>query len=177
MMKKAETQQIAFSVDLGCKGETCELDQRSMKGGLVNILEFAFESCRLDRLKNDHTVRFRLTSDKDNAVFHIEDNGIGLDRESQEKIFSLSFSAMEKEGSILGLFAANKVNPAAISAAIETTTTRARSRRTERRSSRSSSACRASSSVRSASRRPALASKNERSASVSSMAAVVRHSW
>jgi signal transduction histidine kinase len=41
--------------------------------------------------------------------FEVEDNGIGMDRETQEKVFSLFFSSKGSEGTGLGLFVANKI--------------------------------------------------------------------
>ncbi len=109
MQKRAQDLQIDFQVELGCEGETCELDLKSMKGSLVNILENAFEACRIENRRESLFVRFSLTSDQDNVVFLIEDNGLGMDRESLEKIFSLSFTSTGKKGGKLGLFTANKV--------------------------------------------------------------------
>ena len=42
-------------------------------------------------------------------VFEIQDNGIGMDRETREKIFSLFFSSKGIKGTGLGLFIANKI--------------------------------------------------------------------
>jgi signal transduction histidine kinase len=39
----------------------------------------------------------------------IHDNGIGMDRETREKIFSLFFSSKGIKGTGLGLFIANKI--------------------------------------------------------------------
>jgi signal transduction histidine kinase len=41
--------------------------------------------------------------------FEVEDNGIGMERETQEKVFSLFFSSKGNEGTGLGLFVANKI--------------------------------------------------------------------
>ena len=69
----------------------------------------AFESCRVDTEKTSHFVSFRQSSDGDNAIFEIADNGIGMDQETREKMFSLFFSSKGTEGTSLGLFTANKV--------------------------------------------------------------------
>ena len=42
-------------------------------------------------------------------VFEIEDDGIGMDRETRERIFSLFFSSKGIKGTGLGLFVANKI--------------------------------------------------------------------
>ena len=39
----------------------------------------------------------------------IEDNGIGMDRETQEKVFSLFFSSKGLGGTGLGLFISNRI--------------------------------------------------------------------
>ncbi|MFH2001688.1 MAG: PAS domain-containing protein, partial [Planctomycetota bacterium] len=57
MTRRAEDLQIDFQVNLDCGQETCELDQSALAGCMTNILENAFEACRLDSHKNDHFVR------------------------------------------------------------------------------------------------------------------------
>ena len=42
-------------------------------------------------------------------IFEVEDNGIGMDRETREKIFSLFFTSKGIKGTGLGLFIANKI--------------------------------------------------------------------
>jgi signal transduction histidine kinase len=42
-------------------------------------------------------------------VIEVEDNGIGMDRETREKIFSLFFSSKGIKGTGLGLFISNKI--------------------------------------------------------------------
>ncbi len=107
--KRAEDLEIDFQVDLADDVGTCEVDPRSIKESLVNILDNAFDACRVDERKDSHFVRFSLASEGDDAVFRIEDNGMGMDRETREKVFSLFFSSKGVEGTGLGLFTANKV--------------------------------------------------------------------
>jgi signal transduction histidine kinase len=42
-------------------------------------------------------------------IFDIRDNGIGMDRETREKLFSLFFSSKGLKGTGLGLFISNKI--------------------------------------------------------------------
>ena len=109
LSKRAEDLEIDFQVDLDGNVGTCEVDPKSIKESLVNILDNAFDACRVDKRKDSHVVRFSLASEDDNAVFRIEDNGVGMDRETREKMFSLFFSSKGVEGTGLGLFTANKV--------------------------------------------------------------------
>ncbi len=107
--KRAEDLQIDFQVELDQEVGMCEVDPRSLRESLHNILDNAFDACRIDRKEDSHYVRFKLTANADNAMFKIEDNGLGMDRETREKIFSLFFSSKGVEGTGLGLFTANKV--------------------------------------------------------------------
>jgi signal transduction histidine kinase len=45
----------------------------------------------------------------DHVEFVISDNGIGMDRETREKAFTLFFSSKGTEGTGLGLFVSNKI--------------------------------------------------------------------
>jgi len=107
--KRAEDLEIDFQVDLADDVGTCEVDPKSVKESLINILDNAFDACRVDERKDSHFVRLSLASEGDDAVFRIEDNGMGMDRETREKVFSLFFSSKGVEGTGLGLFTANKV--------------------------------------------------------------------
>jgi PAS domain S-box-containing protein len=109
LQKRAADLGIDFRVELGDDLGTCEADAKSLKESLHNILLGAFESCRVDTEKNSHFVSFRQSSDGDNAIFEIADNGIGMDQETREKMFSLFFSSKGTEATSLGLFTANKV--------------------------------------------------------------------
>lgn len=109
LKKKAEDLQIRFETDLARDAGQCELDVKSFQAALINILENALDACRVDHRKAEHMVRLRLFADAEDAVFEIEDNGIGMDRETREKMFSLFFSSKGTEGTGLGLFTANKV--------------------------------------------------------------------
>ncbi|RKZ14542.1 hypothetical protein DRQ53_11320, partial [bacterium] len=42
-------------------------------------------------------------------IFEISDNGIGMDRETRQRIFSLFFSSKGVKGTGLGLFIASKI--------------------------------------------------------------------
>lgn len=88
---------------------TCEVEPKSLQAGLVNLLENALDACRVDGRKSAHRVHLALGREDGLAVLHVEDNGIGMDRETRERIFTLFFSSKGLEGTGLGLFIANKV--------------------------------------------------------------------
>ena len=107
--KKATDLGIDFQIDLARDAGEARIDAKSLEASIVNLLENAFDACRVDGRKDEHRVSFRLEADDGNVVFEIEDNGIGMDRETSERIFSLFFSSKGAEGTGLGLFIANKV--------------------------------------------------------------------
>jgi PAS domain S-box-containing protein len=87
------------------------VDHTAIRSALINVLENSFEACRRDLNKPSHLVTFRVQEDQTQThiLFDVTDNGIGMDRETQEKIFSLFFSSKGIEGTGLGLFISNKI--------------------------------------------------------------------
>lgn len=88
---------------------TFEADERAIRAMLVNLAENALDACRLDLKKPAHEVALRVGRDERVTWFEIEDNGIGMERETREKAFGLFFSSKGTEGTGLGLFIANKI--------------------------------------------------------------------
>ena len=84
-------------------------DYKAIRTLLVNLLENSFDACRLDKKKEEHCVKFSVEELDGIVKFTIEDNGLGMDRESQEKAFSLFFSSKGAEGTGLGLYISNKI--------------------------------------------------------------------
>lgn len=96
-----------FSPDLG----TFTVDQTAMRSAVINVLENAFDACRKDLGKPTHQVDFVVQRDEDrkSVTVDIIDDGIGMDQETQEKIFSLFYSSKGLEGTGLGLFISSKI--------------------------------------------------------------------
>ena len=88
---------------------SCEVDAKALEESLLNVLEHALESCRLDGLEKTHLIRFALRWEADDALFIVEDDGIGMDRETLERVFSLHLASQGAGRAGLGLFTANKV--------------------------------------------------------------------
>lgn len=109
MDKKAADSSIGFNVELDPGAGTLECDASAIRAMLVNILENSFEACRVDTAKTLHHVRFSVRRADPWMIFEVQDNGIGMDRETREKIFSLFFSSKGVKGTGLGLFISNKI--------------------------------------------------------------------
>ena len=84
-------------------------DAKAIRAMLVNLAENALDACRVDSKKDHHYVKLGLKGLQDEVEFVIEDNGIGMERETREKAFTLFFSSKGNEGTGLGLFIANKI--------------------------------------------------------------------
>ena len=81
---------------------------QAIRSMLVNLIENSVDACRLDD-KQDHEVSIRLAGLPDHIQYEVQDNGIGMDQETQEMAFSLFFSSKGAEGTGLGLFIAEKI--------------------------------------------------------------------
>jgi PAS domain S-box-containing protein len=106
---KAAELKIEFVKDLQGELGRFDGDTMALRSLLVNLLENSLDACRVDHKKPSHRVAFTVSNDPDHVRFEIEDNGIGMDRETREKIFTLFFSSKGTEGTGLGLFIANNI--------------------------------------------------------------------
>ncbi len=87
-----------------------DVDPTWLQAALVNFVENAIDACTYDRSKDDHIVKvdaFETASDR--ICFIIQDNGMGMDQETREKMFTLFFTSKGSQGTGLGLFIANRV--------------------------------------------------------------------
>ena len=85
------------------------MDAGVVRLALINILENALDACLEDTAKKSHRIVFGVKRDKNKIVFEVKDNGIGMDRETRESLFTLFFSSKGNKGTGLGLFIANKI--------------------------------------------------------------------
>ncbi len=107
--KKAADGGITLRFDVAPEVGTLPGDGKALRAMLVNILENSLEACRSDHGKSDLRVTMSVRRLDPWMVIVVEDNGIGMDRETREKLFSLFFSSKGSKGTGLGLFIANKI--------------------------------------------------------------------
>ncbi len=87
-----------------------EVDPDWFRSALVNFLENAVDACLDDVKKDEHIIDFNIfLKDADQVCFEVQDNGMGMDQETREKMFSLFFSSKGSKGTGLGLFVSNHV--------------------------------------------------------------------
>ncbi len=87
-----------------------EVDPDWFRSALVNFLENAVDACSSDTAKDPHYIKFNIyLKGSDHVCFEIRDNGMGMDQETREKMFTLFFSSKGSKGTGLGLFISNHV--------------------------------------------------------------------
>ena len=108
--EKAGTMNIALEYFSDPMLPSVNLDPSSMRRVLSNLIWNALEACRHDKSKNFHNVMVRADfHDRFNCRFEVEDNGVGMDESTIEKIFMEFHSGKGSDGTGLGLFVANKI--------------------------------------------------------------------
>ncbi len=107
--KKASDADTVFEVEIA--GDTGILpgDPQAIRAMLLNLLENSLDACRMDKGKSDHAISLTIRRAEPWMLIAVEDNGLGMDQETREKIFSLFFSSKGIQGTGLGLFISNKI--------------------------------------------------------------------
>jgi FixJ family two-component response regulator/nitrogen-specific signal transduction histidine kinase len=100
---------VGLDCDFDSDPREVQMDAGVVRLALINILENALDACIEDTAKKAHRIGFSVKPQDKNIVFEISDNGIGMDRETRESLFTLFFSSKGNKGTGLGLFIANAV--------------------------------------------------------------------
>lgn len=106
---KAQKNQIRFSREFDPAAGTFEIDAGVVNSALVNILENAVDACADDDKAVSHQIRFRVKTDAEHVILEVEDNGMGMEQETRENMFTLFFSSKGHRGTGLGLFISNRI--------------------------------------------------------------------
>jgi signal transduction histidine kinase len=107
---KADKHNIEFVYEFDHSKSLFEIDPGTVSSALVNILENSIDACLDDKSKDkSHKIIFRVYENEDHTIFEAHDNGVGMDRETRENLFTLFFSSKGHRGTGLGLFVANQI--------------------------------------------------------------------
>lgn len=110
IQSKADKNGCRFAIDIAPDVDSFEVDPNWIQQSLVNFLENAVDACTDDTDKQVHQIDFRVYPDQDDEiVFDIADNGIGMDEDTRQKMFTLFFSSKGSKGTGLGLFISNHI--------------------------------------------------------------------
>ncbi len=106
----AKKNHIPLNIDIAPSLGNIEVDPNWVEVAIINILENAIDACISDNDKSEHQVTFKAYLNRlDRLSVIIEDNGMGMDQETREKMFTLFFSSKGSQGTGLGLFIAHHV--------------------------------------------------------------------
>jgi signal transduction histidine kinase/FixJ family two-component response regulator len=106
---KIKTSDIDFIRDFDESVGKLNIDAGVLRLALINILENALDACLEDQADRKHQIIFRVQQNAGHVLFEIHDNGIGMDQETYENLFTLFFSSKGNRGTGLGLFIADKI--------------------------------------------------------------------
>ena len=109
LAKKATDLDVEFRIEVPPDVGTFPGDDKAIRAMLLNLLENSLDACRMDKDKGDHWIRLDVRREAPWLLIEVEDNGMGMDQETREKIFSLFFSSKGIKGTGLGLFISNKI--------------------------------------------------------------------
>lgn len=104
---KAESAGMIYTIEISPDLGILSIDGPALAAALVNLLENAVDACEAKQDK-DHRINFQATRNAEGLHIVVADTGMGMDRETREKIFTLFFSSKGRKGTGLGLFIANQ---------------------------------------------------------------------
>ena len=107
--QKMRHHHIQFTQTYEPKLGSFEIDTGIIRTALINILENAIEATLADDSDEPPSIVFKVRHQKDHIEFEISDNGIGMDKETRQNVFTLFYSSKGHEGTGLGLFISNRI--------------------------------------------------------------------
>jgi PAS domain S-box-containing protein len=107
--KKASDLDIDLEIAIEDSAGAFSGDPHAIRAMLLNLLENSLDACRSDNKKDHHRIRLAVRRSVPWMMIEVSDDGIGMDRETREKAFSLFFSSKGLKGTGLGLFISNKI--------------------------------------------------------------------
>jgi signal transduction histidine kinase len=102
---RAEANKVEFVSRIPDGLGILQADTAALSSALVNFLENGVDAC-----EGRENGRLTLSAEHSDAglVITVSDNGMGMDRETRDKIFTLFFSSKGKRGTGIGLFISNQ---------------------------------------------------------------------
>jgi len=110
MQVRTSQTKVKLVKDVDPSIDQCYLDPKGIHRCLLNLVNNAMDSCTLDPQKDKKwSVVIRTRKEDDGIRFEIEDNGVGMSKEVQEKLFERFFSTKGGKGTGLGLLVTRKI--------------------------------------------------------------------
>ena len=109
MAAKADSGGIELVYEIDPDPGTLEMDSAAVLAAIINVLDNAVDACVRDENQAEHRIVFSVQTQASWVLFSIEDNGIGMDRQTRDQLFTLFFSSKGTRGTGLGLFITNNI--------------------------------------------------------------------
>ena len=111
MQSKARENNIEIETDLDPLLGEVFIDPKVIHRSLLNLVSNAIDACIFDSTPKKHwQVKVTSAIEEDHIIrFEVADNGMGMDKETKEKIFSSLFSTKGERGIGLGLLVTEKI--------------------------------------------------------------------
>lgn len=108
---QAKQQGVLLRLSLDEKMETVELDPQGMQEVLTNLVGNALEACTMgeEAIPNPEVVMTSRILPEGKILLEVKDNGLGMDREVRNKLFTIFFSTKGSRGTGLGLLLSQKI--------------------------------------------------------------------
>ncbi|CAB5079354.1 Two-component system sensor histidine kinase [Olavius algarvensis associated proteobacterium Delta 3] len=106
---KLDSHGIDLVRDFDADAGEMEIDVGVLRSAFISFIENAVEACVEDASKEKHRIRLSTRRESEEAVFTIQDNGVGMGASALDNIFTLFYSSKGNKGTGLGLFVANKI--------------------------------------------------------------------
>ena len=110
MKEKGMHPKVKLSKDFDLSIDECYLDPTGLHRCLLNLVTNAIDACTQEPDEGkDFCVIIRTRKEGDGIRFDIVDNGVGMSKEVQEKVFERFFSTKGPKGTGLGLLVTRKI--------------------------------------------------------------------
>lgn len=108
---QAKQQGVLLRLSLDEKMETVELDPQGMQEVLTNLVGNALEACTMgeEAIPNPEVIMTSRILPEGKILLEVKDNGLGMDREVRNKLFTIFFSTKGSRGTGLGLLLSQKI--------------------------------------------------------------------
>ncbi|MCP4746876.1 MAG: hybrid sensor histidine kinase/response regulator [Desulfobacteraceae bacterium] len=106
---KVEILPITLTCDVDETLGEFKIDPGYIHAALMNIFDNAIDACQRGSDSIQHELNFSVQGRDDKIIFSVSDTGVGMDQETQSKLFTIFFSSKGRKGTGLGLFIANKI--------------------------------------------------------------------
>jgi PAS domain S-box-containing protein len=107
---RAKDVSVKLEAEIAEKMDTLLGEPRDIHSLICNLISNALDACVTDQNEQkDYRVVLRVFQESSQAVIEVEDNGAGMDQETQDRLFTMFFSTKGTFGTGLGLLVAQKV--------------------------------------------------------------------